>query len=81
MDFDSQGHWNKSVLERPKDRNASNYAMDKEKLFPRNSIVCDLGGGDGIDSLYFIEKGHKVYLYDISDLALKLAVERAKEKN
>lgn len=80
MKFDSKEHWNKSHLAHPKDREPSNYAIDKEKLFPRNSIVCDLGGGDGTDSLYFIGKGHKVYLFDVADLALKRAEEKAKEK-
>lgn len=75
-----QDHWNKSHLNHPRDREPSNYAKDKEKLFPRNSIVCDLGGGDGTDSLYFIEKGHKVYLFDIANLALKRAQENAETK-
>ncbi len=38
MEFNATKHWNKSHLGHPK---------DKEKLFPRGSIVCDLGGGDG----------------------------------
>ena len=78
--FDSKEHWNKSHLAHPKDRKASNYAVDKEKNSPRNSMICDLGGGDGTDSLYFIEKGHEVYLFDVANLALKRAEEKAKEK-
>lgn len=70
-------HWNKSHFAHPLERSASNYAKDKEKNFPRNSVVCDLGGGDGTDSLYFLQKGHSVYLYDISDLAIKRAKEKA----
>ena len=77
--FDSKEHWNKSHLAHPKDRKASNYAVDKEKNSPRNSMICDLGGGDGTDSLYFIEKGHEVYLFDVANLALKRAEEKAKE--
>lgn len=80
MDFDRKSHWNKSTFERPQNRKPSNYAIDKEKMFPRNSVICDLGGGDGTDSLYFLEKGHKVYLYDISDIGLKRAEESAKKK-
>jgi ubiquinone/menaquinone biosynthesis C-methylase UbiE len=71
--YNAKKHWNKSHLGHPKDRLPSNYAIDKEKSFPKKSVVCDLGGGDGADSIYFLEKGHTVYLYDISDEALKTA--------
>lgn len=71
-------HWNKKFLGYPKSRKSSSYAKDKEKFFPKNSVVCDLGGGDGTDALYFLEKGHKVQLFDVSDVALKIAYERAK---
>jgi ubiquinone/menaquinone biosynthesis C-methylase UbiE len=79
MKFDAAQHWNKSHLRHP-DREPSNYAKDKEKHFPRNSIVCDFGGSDGVDSIYFIEKGHKVYLFDIANLALKQAEKNAESK-
>jgi ubiquinone/menaquinone biosynthesis C-methylase UbiE len=73
MRFDAQSHWNKSHISHPKDRMPSNYSIEKEKSFPKNSLICDIGGGDGADSIYFISKGHKVYLYDISDAALNTA--------
>jgi ubiquinone/menaquinone biosynthesis C-methylase UbiE len=53
------------------------YAEEKEKLFPRGAIVCDLGGGTGDDALYFLRKGHSVILFDISEFALKVAQEKA----
>lgn len=80
MKFDSAKHWNESCFRHPKDRESSNYAKDKESLFPRNSIVCDFGGNDGTDSLYFLGKEHSVYLFDIADLALKRAEEKVKSK-
>ena len=43
----------------------SQYAQDKERLFPRGSIVCDLGGGTGEDILYFLKQGHSVVLFEI----------------
>ena len=55
------------------------YALEKEKLFPRNSIVCDLGGGMGLDALYFLKRGHKVILLDISDFALRFAKKLAND--
>jgi ubiquinone/menaquinone biosynthesis C-methylase UbiE len=48
----------------------SSYAEISEKLFPKNSLVCDLGGGLGFDALYFIKKGHRVVVLDISNYAL-----------
>ncbi|MCX7928084.1 MAG: class I SAM-dependent methyltransferase [Patescibacteria group bacterium] len=55
----------------------SKYAEEKEVLFPRNSLVVDLGAGTGSDALYFARKGHKVILLDISNYALEKAKERA----
>jgi ubiquinone/menaquinone biosynthesis C-methylase UbiE len=59
----------------------SSYAEDCEKLFPKNSIVCDLGGGLGFDALYFVKKGHSVVILDISNYALNHAKQLAKEEN
>jgi len=78
MKFDSANHWNASCLRHPNDRDASNYAKDKEDLFPRNSVICDFGCSDGVDSLYFLKKGHNVHLFDVADLALKRAEENIK---
>lgn len=77
MKFDVANFWNQQHLKNG-DKQPSDYAKDKEKFFPANSIVCDLGGGDGVDSIYFLEKGHQVYLFDIANLALKKAEEKAK---
>lgn len=57
----------------------SKYAEEKEKLFPRNSIVVDLGGGMGADAEYFLQKGHSVVVLDVSQFALAKAIERAKK--
>lgn len=58
----------------------SQYAENKEKLFPRGSIVVELGGGTGQDALYFLKQGHSVLLFDISGFALKIAQEKAKKE-
>lgn len=57
----------------------SKYAEEKEKLFPRNSLIVDLGGGAGFDAVYFLQHGHSVVLFDISDVALSLATQKASE--
>jgi len=80
MTYNFREHWNKQLAKQPDYDHPSNYAIDKEKLFPRNSKVCDLGGGYGTDSLYFAEKGHKVYLFDIADLSLEKAMAKTKER-
>lgn len=59
----------------------SHYAEQKEKLFLRNSMIVDLGGGTGEDALYFLQKGHSVVLLDISPFALKVAEDKAKAHN
>lgn len=69
--------WNKDHRDRPSDRNETGYAAEKEPLFPRNSDVLDLGGGRGFDALFFVQKGHKVTLADISDFALGVVEEKA----
>lgn len=58
----------------------SQYAQEKEKLFPRGSIVVELGGGTGQDALHFLKQGHSVLLFDISGFALKIAQEKAKKE-
>ena len=55
----------------------SNYAEEKEKFFPRGSMIAELGGGTGADALYFLKKGHSVVLFDISEFALKIAKEKS----
>lgn len=56
----------------------SRYAEEKEREFPRGSIVLDLGGGTGSDAFLFLQKGHSVVLLDISEFALKVCQEKAK---
>ena len=59
----------------------SKYAEEKEKLFPRGSMVVDLGGGTGADAMYFLQSGHSVVVVDISEFALKVAQEKANKLN
>jgi ubiquinone/menaquinone biosynthesis C-methylase UbiE len=59
----------------------SHWAEEKEKLFPRNSLVVDVGGGTGEDAVYFLSKGHSVVLLDISPFALKKAEEKVAAAN
>jgi ubiquinone/menaquinone biosynthesis C-methylase UbiE len=71
--------WNQSHTRIPTDKSVSQYAVEIEKEFPRDSFICDLGGGTGADAIYFLQQGHKVVLVDISDYALQVAVAKAKK--
>src|SRR3989344_5707075 len=55
------------------------YAEKVEPQFPRNAVVVDLGGGTGADVVFFLRKGHNVFLLDVSEYALDEAKRRAKE--
>lgn len=57
------------------------YAQEKEKLFPRACVVCELGGGTGDDAVHFLKNGHSVILLDISEFGLKVAQKKAQEAN
>jgi ubiquinone/menaquinone biosynthesis C-methylase UbiE len=77
---DLKDFWNKNTTRIPDDKGQSLYATEKEAQFPRNSVVCDLGGGTGTDGLYFASRGHSVTLVDIADEALAKAETHAKER-
>jgi ubiquinone/menaquinone biosynthesis C-methylase UbiE len=59
----------------------SHYAEEKEKLFPKGSLIVEIGGGAGEDAVYFLRQGHSVIFLDISPEALKIAQERVKSEN
>ena len=73
-------HWDevhKRLHKERADEGHSHYAEEKEKLFPRNCLVAELGGGTGADAVYFLKQGHSVILLDISSFALEVAKNRA----
>jgi ubiquinone/menaquinone biosynthesis C-methylase UbiE len=72
--------WNEIHKKIPQDlARHSQYAEHCERIFPGASTVCDLAGGLGYDAMYFIGKGHNVIILDISDYALKQALQLAKD--
>lgn len=58
----------------------SDYAREVEKLFPRSSLVVDIGSGTGADALYFLAQGHMVIALDISQFALETLASEAEKK-
>ena len=60
---------------------ASNYAEEKEALYPRAALVVELGAGTGADALYFLRRGHSVVALDISEFALKQLKDYANKEN
>ncbi|OGM38738.1 hypothetical protein A3F01_06180 [Candidatus Woesebacteria bacterium RIFCSPHIGHO2_12_FULL_38_11] len=57
------------------------YAEEKEKLFPRNAMIIELGSGTGVDAIYFLKQGHSVIALDISTFALNALETRVKKEN
>lgn len=76
-----QDFWNKNTARIPYSKGQSIYSAEKEQQFPRTAVICDIGGGTGSDSLYFLEKGHTVTLIDIADSALMQAEKHAQERS
>lgn len=63
------------------DHKESEYAEEKEKLFPRGSLIVEIGGGAGEDAMHFLRSGHSVIFLDISPESLRNAQEKAKAGN
>ena len=80
VDPDDAKRWDKIHERTHKETTGpSAYVQEKEKLFPRGSVVCELGGGTGTDTVYILKNGHSVILLDISEFALKVAQKQAQE--
>jgi ubiquinone/menaquinone biosynthesis C-methylase UbiE len=77
---DLQDFWNKNSARIPDNKGHSLYAVEKERMFPKNSAICDLGGGTGADSIYFAQNGHSVVLVDIADEPLAKAMIHANQQ-
>ncbi len=77
--IDDAKHWD-AVHQKIHESNEwhSLFAEEKEKLFPRGSLVVDLGAGTGADAVYFLKQGHSVVALDISEFALKVTMDKAK---
>lgn len=77
--MDDAKHWDAvhKKIHNPNDWH-SHYAEEKERLFPRGSLVVDMGAGTGADVVYFLKNGHSVVALDISEFALKVTQEKAK---
>ncbi len=50
----------------------SSFAVAIEKRLSRESHILELGCGNGRDSLFFIEQGHRVVAIDGSDVAVEM---------
>jgi ubiquinone/menaquinone biosynthesis C-methylase UbiE len=77
---DLQDFWNKNSAQVPDNKGHSLYAVEKERMFRKNSAICDLGGGTGADSIYFAQNGHSVVLVDIADKPLAQAMIHANQQ-
>lgn len=60
---------------------STDFAVEVEKIIPPVSSILELGCGDGNDSFYFADKGHKVLATDFSDVAIEKNKEKHKHNN
>lgn len=72
-------YWNKGSASMPFDKDHSRYAESVLAEITRPCAICDLGGGTGADTIYFLTKGHKVTEYDISEVGLERTREKAEK--
>jgi len=69
-------YWNKYYSNKKGVPHPSPFAMEAEKLFPRQANVLEVACGNGRDSLYFDSQGHSVMGIDTSEAAISLCQSR-----
>lgn len=70
------GYWNDFYRADKSTRGPSQFALSVSELIGQNSVVIDVGCGDGRDSQYFLEKGHDVVALDGSESAIQQTLKR-----
>ncbi len=66
-------YWNTYYIDcKEKKEGPSDFAVTIEKELERESHILELGCGNGRDSLYFLNKGHRVTAIDGSDTAIDM---------
>jgi len=80
MNIDARRYWiggHKKYLTTPWINKPTIFATQVVKHFPKKAKLLDLGAGQGQDSRFFAKKGFEVLCTDFSDIALKIAKEKA----
>ena len=55
--------------------------VDGAGLLPASGLALDAGAGFGVNSIFMAERGLRVIAIDFSEVALRLAVERARKRS
>lgn len=76
----TQTFWDASQRTVRDDRIQTQYGEKVEPHFPRHATILDLGGGGGIDAVFFLRQGHSVIIADISKKGLEVALVRAQKE-
>lgn len=76
-----ENYWDEDHKKLTGDYAPSNYGVAVANEFPKSSFILDIGGGRGRDSIFFLQQGHKVLMFDISPFAVAQAVSTAQELN
>jgi tellurite methyltransferase len=72
-------HWNQRYAEDFWTEEPSPWLTKNVHLLPRSGQALDIAGGTGRNALWLAENDWEVTIADVSDVALKLAADRATE--
>ena len=72
-------YWKQFYKRRPPSDN-SQFAGSMQARLPANSVILDIGCGNGRDALFFAALGHTVVGFDTSDVAIESARRAARRK-
>jgi SAM-dependent methyltransferase len=72
-------HWNDRYSHDPWAKDPSRWLVDNSRLLPPPGTAIDIAGGTGRNALWLAQRGWKVTLVDVSDVALNLATDRARK--
>ncbi len=71
--------WNKLYGDSQKVGGPSHFLESVSELLPTSGVAIDIAGGSGGDACWLAQRGLDVTLIEVSDVALDLAAERAKQ--
>lgn len=81
---DQREYWNNAHSQQWLHKHSSEktaFAEEVNKLLPPRSTMLELGCGEGNDSIYFAEQGHRITATDFSDVVIEQNNERWSHQN
>jgi SAM-dependent methyltransferase len=74
-----RAYWNQRYTEAPWAEEPSSWLTKNADVLPQSGHALDIAGGAGRNALWLAARGWDVTVVDVSDVALKLATDRARE--